>query len=771
MKKLNYFAFAFVLATSSALAKPVTPFSAKTVAENFYKKNSQIELQSSTLVHTQLSDAGVPLFYVYNINSNDGFVMISADDATKPVLGYSTTSNFKLPTSVQSNLNFWLNKYATSINSVKIKGVVANVKATSEWAVYLNNTQLNNRTQGSGALTGTPVVAPLVKTTWNQSPYYNALCPGASVTGCVATTMAQIMKYWSYPAHGTGSSSYTQNPNANNYPSQSANYGITAYNWANMPLNVNSANSDVATLMYQAGVSVKMHYDPSGSGAQVLQAGAGINGACAQRSYTTYFGYDPSTIAGYSKDNFSDDASWLAVVEADLNIGRPVQYVGFDPNEGGHTWVCDGYDSNDYLHMNWGWAGSDDGYFQTDSLLTTNAGFNPSSGQQVLVGIIPLAKYAIDASIASIASPTGANCGNNFTPSITLKNFGSTTMTSCTINYQIDNGTVQILNWNGSLVNQQSAVLSLPNYTSAAGSHTLTCYSSNPNNSTDANTANDQSVTYYNVGTMAVLPVVEGFENTNTLPSWNMTHTSTGVDWAVTANAAATGANSIMIDNMSNVANAASTLQTSSSYDLSTFNSPTLSFKAAYQQKTSTSNDRLQIYTSSDCGGTWTSRKAIAAASLAALSGGASTTAYTPTAAQFTTYSVNINAVATSSTVMFKWVFTAGASVGNNIYLDDINIVDAAAAGIKTIEAQVGLTIYPNPSSSAVNVSFNLTEKQNVAVHVVDMLSRTVETIPATQYASGETILTIGNKTYQAGVYFINININGQQISKKIIME
>jgi len=212
-------------------------------------------------------------------------------------------------------------------------------------------------------------------------------------------------------------------------------------------------------------------------------------------------------------------------------------------------------------------------------------------------------------------------------------------------------------------------------------------------------------------------------------------------------------------------------LQTSSSYDLSTFNSPTLSFKAAYQQKTSTSNDRLQIYTSSDCGGTWTSRKAIAAASLAALSGGASTTAYTPTAAQFTTYSVNINAVATSSTVMFKWVFTAGASVGNNIYLDDINIVDAAAAGIKTIEAQVGLTIYPNPSSSAVNVSFNLTEKQNVAVHVVDMLSRTVETIPATQYASGETILTIGNKTYQAGVYFINININGQQISKKIIME
>ena len=521
MKKLSYFAFAFVLATSSALAKPVTPVSAKTVAENFYKKNSTIAVTSSTLTYTKLSTAGAPLFYVYNINGNDGFVIVSADDVTKPILGYSTTNHFELPTTVQSNLNFWLNKYASSIDNAKTKGITASAKAANEWSAYLNNTQVSNRTQatGDGVLIGTPVVAPLVKTTWNQSPYYNALCPGstgngtnaaAAVTGCVATTMAQIMRYWNYPAHGTGSSSYTQNPNPNSYPLQSANYGATTYNWANMPLNVNSANSDVATLMYQCGVSVHMNYAPSGSGAQVLQANAGINGACAQRSYTTYFSYDPTTIAGYDKDNY-DDPTWLGIVEADLNIGRPVQYVGYDPSEGGHTWVCDGYDSNDYLHMNWGWAGSDDGYFQTDSLLTTNAGFNPSSAQQVLIGIIPLATNGLDASVASISSPTGANCGNSFTPSISLRNFGNTALTSCIINYQIDNGTVQTLNWNGNFVSQQSAVVSLPNYTSASGSHTLTCYSSAPNGSTDVNTSNDQSITYYSVGSMAALPVVEGF--------------------------------------------------------------------------------------------------------------------------------------------------------------------------------------------------------------------------------------------------------------------
>lgn len=769
MKKLSYFTFAFVLTAGSVMAKPVNPVLAKTVAENFYKKNSSVALNASTLAYTQLSESGTALFYVYNINANDGFVIVSGEDAVKPILGYSTINHFSLPTA-KSNVGFWLNKYSAGIYNVAQKNMVANKKTANEWATYLTNTSTTNKTQ-NGALAGTPIVAPLVKTTWNQSPFYNALCPGGSVTGCVATTMAQIMRYWNYPAHGTGSSSYTQNPNPNHYAAQSANYGATTYNWANMPLNVNSANSDVATLMYQCGVSVHMNYDPSGSGAQVLQADAGINGACAQRSYTTYFSYDPSTIQGYKKDNY-DDATWLSIVEADLNIGRPVQYVGYDPAEGGHTWVCDGYDSNDYLHMNWGWAGSDDGYFQCDSLLTTNGGFNPSSGQEVLTGIIPLATGAIDAGVSAIASPSGAYCSNNFTPSITLRNYGSTTLTSCTINYQIDNGASQTLNWTGNLVSQQSTTISLPNYTSPAGSHTLTCYSSNPNGSTDGNSVNDQTVTNYNVSSSAVLPVVEGFESASTLPSWIMSHSSSsGVDWAVTTNAAATGANSIMIDNLNNTANNVSTLQTFSSYDLSTFNSPTLSFKAAYQETSSSNNDKLQIYTSTDCGASWVSRKAITSAALSALSGGAGTSPYIPSPSQFTTYTVNISTVASSNKVMFKWAFYAGTSMGNNLYLDDINIMDAAVTGIKNVESAVNLSIYPNPSSGAVNILFNLNEKQNVSVHVVDMLGRVVETIPSQQYPSGKTTLTVGSKTYQAGIYFVNMNINGQQISKKIIIE
>src|SRR5665213_3647716 len=163
--------------------------------------------------------------------------------------------------------------------------------------------------------------------------------------------MAQIMRFWKYPTTGTGSSSYCDcgSPNfTSNYGTLNANYGATTYNWNNMPLNVTSANTDVATFNYQCGVSVEMDYSPSGSGAQVIDYGGGY--PCAQISYVNYFGYDPSTIQGHDKSSYSD-TQWIALLKGDLDIGRPIQYVGADPSAGGHTWVCDGYDANDNFHM------------------------------------------------------------------------------------------------------------------------------------------------------------------------------------------------------------------------------------------------------------------------------------------------------------------------------------------------------------------------------------------------------------------------------------
>ncbi|HEX7412726.1 MAG TPA: C10 family peptidase [Bacteroidia bacterium] len=780
MKKIIYTTFMFILGINMVSAKPVTPTTAKTVAENFYKQNSNIEVSTTTLAYTAVSATGVPIYYIFDINSDDGFVIISADDVAKPIVGYSTKGHY-VKIESGSNFGYWMEKTSYQINSARTNGLAATEKVVGEWTKYTTKTSSNSKLSGTSSVM-TATFVPLMLSTWNQngggSVAYNNLCPGGSVTGCVATTMAQIMRYWSYPAHGTGSSSYTQSPNTHGYPSQSANYGTTTYNWANMPLN--ASNADVAQLSYQCGVSVNMHYDPTGSGAQVLGSG----GPSAQHSYKTYFGYDPNQLRGlYKSSNQSSyDVAWIDSVKSDLNIGRPVQYAGWDSLGAGHTWVCDGYDNNNNLHMNWGWGGAYDGYFSIMDLTTsggTSNVFDPRYNDQMLKGIVPMSANSLDAGISVITSPVGYYCStttNAVSPSITLQNFGSTSLFVCSVNYKLDNLAVQNQPWNGSLVPYQTAVINLPNVALTIGTHTLVCYSSNPNGGTDQNSANDQTTIIFNVTGSGILPVVEGFESATTLPNsnWNVSHTSTtsGVDFMVTSNGSATGSRSCMIDNMSNIAGNNSIIQTSSSYDMTTFTTPSLTFKAAYQKKPSATNvDKLQISTSTDCGNSWQSRKVISSSTLA--TGGVGTSSYIPTTAQFALYTVPITAIASSHTVMFRFEFYADpTSPGNNLYIDDINIIDAAGAGIQSIEEVTGLNIYPNPSTGKFNIDLNLSESHNIAVTITDMLGRTVETTASKPYLMGKIILAFGNNNaYQTGVYLVNIDIDGQRISKKVVIQ
>ena len=770
----------FVLGAGSLCAKPVTPSLAKKVAQNFYSQNAKIKVETVTLAYTQTSATGAALYYAFNINTSDGFVIVTADDVASPIIGYDTKNSFVQP-EAYTTIGHWLANRAKEIVNIQKTNPLPTAIVALDWVKYTtNNSSIANKRAYTPNSTSSfaSSIQPIVQSTWNQSPFYNALCPGGSVTGCVATAMAQIMRYWSYPAKGTGSSSYcdcTSQGFSDNYGTQSANYGATTYNWANMPLNLITHNTDVATLNYQCGVSVNMDYDPAGSGAWVC---ATDNPICAQNSYVTYFGYDPTTIQGLLRGDY-DDSTWTAILKTDLNIGRPIQYVGDDPVQNdGHTWVCDGYDQNDFFHMNWGWGGSDNGYFFIDNLLTTNGGFNPSANHQAVVGIVPIASNSLDAAIPAVANPSGFYCGNGatFSPSLTLQNLGGTTLTSCLINYQIDNGAVQTLNWTGSLVFGQATMVTLPNIVSGVGAHTLVCYSSLPNGAADQNTTNDQSLTNFNITSSASLPVVEGFES-NLLPSamWSVSHTaSNGVDFSVTTNAAATGTKSAMLDNMSNTAGNNSILQTYATYDLSTFTNPALSFKAAYQKKAATNNDMLQVSTSTDCGASWQSRWVRWSPALSTLSG-TGTTAYIPAATDFITYTVNISHIATSTNAIFRWEFNGDVNgVGNNLYIDDINIVDLPQpqTSIKNMEALVNLTLYPNPSTGVVNLAFNFTEKHSVAIQVNDMLGRVIETMDAKSYQAGETILTLGTKNnYQTGVYFVNITVDGQKVSKKVIVE
>lgn len=738
MRKLLSVAFTFALGINVIHAKLVPAPLAQSVAVNFYRQQSVTEPSDINLLYTEKAADGQATYYIFNVNANDGFVIISADDAAHPVIGYSTTGHFALP-EVRSNIYIWLHKRSLEMEEIRAKHFAADAAITGEWAAY--STASNKKLMSPNTISSAGV-QPLVQTTWNQSPNYNAMCPGGSVTGCVATAMAQIMRYWNYPATGQGSSSYNSN-----YGPLAVNYGAATYNWANMPLAISGNNNDVALINYHAGVSVEMDYSPSGSGAWVCSFD---NPVCAQNSYVNYFRYDPSTIQGLDRGMFTDQ-QWEQALVNDLDNGWPIQYVGWDPAEGGHTWICDGYDQNMNFHMNWGWGGAGNGWYTINSM--NPVGMDFSQGHEAVTGIVPMSSVALDAGAPAIISPVGMSCAaavNPVSPVIKLENFGNTVLSSCVISYQLDGGPVQTQNWTGSLSSFQSSFVTLPSIPLTAGTHTLTCYTSNPNGSSDMNAMNDQSTQVF--GVYASAPAhntnfVEGFESAVFPGSeWDILNTA-GQDWTLTSASAATGTVSAMIDNMSNTPGNVSSLQ-SNSFDLSAFSSPSLTFKVAYQQRSTSNADKLQVMVSTNCGATWFQRWAKAGTALSTVSGTGSTP-FVPAASDFQTYTVNLVPLSNANNVYFRWVFTADVNgAGNNLYIDDINLVNSSVTGIADSKVQA-LQVYPNPAEN--NLFISSPEKIS-NVQIIDVLGKTQMT---QSYSIDKVKLDVSTLT--PGVYFVKV--------------
>lgn len=252
---------------------------------------------------------------------------------------------------------------------------------------------------------------------------------------------------------------------------------------------------------------------------------------------------------------------------------------------------------------------------------------------------------------------------------------------------------------------------------------------------------------------------VESFE-TATVPGadWSVSNTA-ALDWAVTSIGAATGTKSVYIDNYSNTAGNKSSL-TSTAFDVSGFTTPKLTFKMAYQQKVPTNAEKLQVLTSTDCGATWVVRFTKQGSALATVTP-PSPVPLIPGSSQFNTYTVNINGVAGSPNVRFRFDFTADPSApGNYIFLDDINIFDASV-GIKTNEAEFGLNIYPNPANSQFNIS---TKEIADEISVSDVLGRVVYSIkPAEKKVS----LILENE----GLYFVTVKTGAQSTTRKLVVK
>ena len=301
-----------------------------------------------------------PTFYVFNAEDNGGFVIVSSDDAIGSVIGYSTEGSFNF-----SSMHPALGKY---------------LDFCTLYLEDVENGEVTPRFRASET-PGTIIVDALCKTQWGQGMPFNQFCPDYSPCGCVATAMSQIMKYWGWPNTARGKVAY----NSTYYKVLSKDLSTSTYNWSVMSnyggvIRNQEIREAMALVAYDAGLSVKMDYSPSGSGATDENA---------RVSLPTYFKYKASTIDLQRKYCYSTQKEWMNIVKQELVAGRPILYCAQDSVNGGHAFIVDGFDSNDFVHVNWGWDGDSNGFYNIATLAPDDTYYQFSEMQSMIIGIQP----------------------------------------------------------------------------------------------------------------------------------------------------------------------------------------------------------------------------------------------------------------------------------------------------------------------------------------------------------------------------------------------
>lgn len=347
-------------------SKPRTYTEVVALANTFYKKTPAVKSVSSNsikLAYSGYSESvltrseSTPSFYVFNVGDKNGFIIVSGDDRATEILGYSTSGSFSVD-SIPTNFKNWLEVYK------KEASILANTTS--------NSTTVAKSSTNSGFATA---VSPLLGSTkWDQSSPYNLFCPKSGTkptyTGCVATAMAQIIRYHQYPIHGTGTKTYTSKTLKKQL---TVSFTDSTFDWSNMQNTYSGTESyiqkkAVASLMFCCGVAANMDYSTTGSSAYDESMAIGL---------IKYFGYD-SNLRTLYKDYYTND-EWETLLKTELNNNRPVLYGGGNKDNEGHAFVCDGYDSNGLYHFNWGWSGSCDGYYVLTSLNPNSSGYDAAS--------------------------------------------------------------------------------------------------------------------------------------------------------------------------------------------------------------------------------------------------------------------------------------------------------------------------------------------------------------------------------------------------------
>ena len=359
--------FAFICTTN---ANPIDVRMAQTAAVNYLSAVKQASSPQSRcrLAYSQTDAADTdPLLYVFAVQN--GFVVVSGDDAVRPILGYSVNATLN-PGNLPSNMAAYLDGLSQQIKIARQRQGAADRQARSEWKALLADTVNVQVFQQNSSRTA---VSPLLTTKWGQGYCFNRYCPvdesGNAATGCVATALAQIVRYWESPATGFGKHTY----NLSQYGILSVDFGTANYQYSLMPDSLDRSTpvaqiNEVSKLVYHLGVALNASYGFSGTGG--YHAGA-------RAAMINHFGFNPYT--GYTERSSYTDAEWMSLLKGELDLGRPVYYGG-SGSAGGHVFVCDGYDASDYFHFNWGWNGDGDGYFTLANLNPDPYTFNQNQG-------------------------------------------------------------------------------------------------------------------------------------------------------------------------------------------------------------------------------------------------------------------------------------------------------------------------------------------------------------------------------------------------------
>lgn len=353
MKRLNLICMC-LLASAGMQAAPLTPEQALERLNDGRMHKAGVAGLERVPVWTARTAEGTATAYVFNMADGNGYRILSADDAAYSVLGYSDTGCID-PDNMSPELKWWLKELGEQMEYYISRGA----------------------TGGEIVPSYAPMapIAPLTKSKWNQDAPYNNECPllntRVTYTGCVATSMAQVMYYHKYPEVGTGSNSYSW---SNGNRTLSMDFSAQPFEWDSMLDQYTRGNytteqaKAVSFLMKSCGYSVNMNYGTSASGAQ---------GPTIANALKEYFGYDQNVNVQWRVTYSASE--WANKIYNNLKECGPVILNGHPYNDAGHSFICDGYNGDGYFHFNWGWGGMSDGWFLLECMNPESQGIGGAS--------------------------------------------------------------------------------------------------------------------------------------------------------------------------------------------------------------------------------------------------------------------------------------------------------------------------------------------------------------------------------------------------------